>query len=654
MTKPNTKLISVNDITLNDLLILSKLENKYIIKSFSKIHHDTITNSISFKIQNSNTLENFDTMTNKHVCELISGCIYGLNCLHNKGFLHLDIKPSTIRYEIKNNKCIPTLCDFGLSVRVDDSKIGVVLKKIRGDNKHVAYELKTQNSDMDYLYNEKTDIWSLGLTFLVCFNFKNSPIIDDYSIPRYKSMCDKALINLKTNLATKYKIKSSVNENVINLFLTSSQEQFKKKYPDITKQTIHDFIELNELHNLLSSMLKTTNKERISSDCLIKMPYIKEELKSICTFKHEANYIIPYIDYKLFSYCLEKIEDFFDSSKYKVEVLFMSIEIIIKILSLLTDKCTEEQSIFCKNVPEKNYVEFAINYSLNYYGVEKNNTILNYLSDINIIGCNTNFNHCDYLEDLLYIYNQITKNYNLFSVYNVLNIKDILLHFRSTFEYNNRSKNVLCDEFFKELSSIRKEKLKQDFPFSIQSTVDKSSIIEDKEYKFRKLIYKSIESSITDMFKENNDDYIDIVKNKLYTNKLNRFIFEHLDKVESMISTLNTSLFDKPKITSHHFEKGTVLDLDTHNIIFNLEKQDISYIYFANDMCYHYYCKNNDIENYCREQLLNYKVQTKSIICKSDLCCIIFSIYNADPSPDSNIILTDNTIILMLLHLFTN
>jgi len=652
MMTHTTKTISVNDTSLNDLLILSKMDNKYITKSLSKLHRDTITNSISFKIQNLKHLTNFDTMSNKHVRDLISGCIYGLNCLHNKGFLHLDIKPSTIMYEIKNNTCVPTLTDFGLSVRVDDSKKGVELKKIRGDHKYVPYELLTQENNTHYLYNEKSDIWSLGFTILHCFNFEKSSLLDDYSIPHYKSMCQNALTDLKPNLTTRYNLHSSVNETVINSFLTSAQSDFQKINPDITKKNIHDFIELNELHSLISSMLKITPKQRISSECLIKMPYIKEDLKSICTFKHESNYIIPYIDYELFSYCMTKIEDFFDKSKYKVEVLFMSIEIIIQILSLLTKKCSDEQTVFCKNVPKENYVEFAINYSLNYYGVEKNNKVLNYLSSIHIIGCNTNFNHCAYLEDLLYIYDQITKNYNLFSIFNVLNIKEVLLHFRSSFEYQNKSKNVLCDEFFKELSQIRKQKLEQEFPYSIKSTVDKSSVIGDKEYKFRQQIYKSIESHIIDLFREHNDDYIDRIKNKLYTNTLNRFIFENLDKVDAMISSLNSSLFKKPKLKIQRFDKNTILDLDTHTIIFNLEKQDISYIYFSDNNCYHYYCKNNDIESYCKEQSLNYKVKTKSIICKSDLCCIIYSIYNAEPSPDTNIILTDNTIILMLLHLF--
>ena len=43
--------------------------------------------------------------------------LYGLECLHKKGFLHLDIKPLNCLYDKKDGLYTGYISDFGFSLR---------------------------------------------------------------------------------------------------------------------------------------------------------------------------------------------------------------------------------------------------------------------------------------------------------------------------------------------------------------------------------------------------------------------------------------------------------------------------------------------------------------------------------------------------------
>ena len=88
--------------------------------------------------------------------------IIGLLYIHNKGYIHFDIKPTN--YLVDDEGFI-ILNDFGLSHKeIDLSYLNDI---VEGDPKYISKELfECLDSISLKKINNKTDIFSLGLTFL--------------------------------------------------------------------------------------------------------------------------------------------------------------------------------------------------------------------------------------------------------------------------------------------------------------------------------------------------------------------------------------------------------------------------------------------------------------------------------------------------------
>ena len=93
------------------------------------------------------------TFTEIEISSIISMVLKGLDYIHNKNLIHRDIKGANI---LINNQGIVKIADFGVSVQL-------INELNRNSKKGSPYWMSPQvalNSD----YNEKTDIWSLGIT----------------------------------------------------------------------------------------------------------------------------------------------------------------------------------------------------------------------------------------------------------------------------------------------------------------------------------------------------------------------------------------------------------------------------------------------------------------------------------------------------------
>ena len=91
---------------------------------------------------------------------IIFDLILALEFIHNKGIIHGDIKPSNIIIN-KNNK--PIIIDYDLGKYVTDELI--TSKNYFGTYMYISPELL-----YNYKFNTKTDMWSLGMTFVNCIN----------------------------------------------------------------------------------------------------------------------------------------------------------------------------------------------------------------------------------------------------------------------------------------------------------------------------------------------------------------------------------------------------------------------------------------------------------------------------------------------------
>jgi serine/threonine protein kinase len=102
----------------------------------------------------------------------IFGKIIGnLNCLHDKGVVHRDIKPHNIT--VSNDNTV-TFIDFGLSYLCEDAEVSDELKlnqqkRIRSTIFYADPTLPITDDEITEDHLKKTDIYSMGVLFVVMF-----------------------------------------------------------------------------------------------------------------------------------------------------------------------------------------------------------------------------------------------------------------------------------------------------------------------------------------------------------------------------------------------------------------------------------------------------------------------------------------------------
>jgi len=127
---------------------------------------------------------------NNNLCQLYSiwkNVLEGLKELHRNNIIHRDIKPENIllKYETGSNNARilykAKIGDFGLSTIIKDPQNRNNWQKCTvGTDKYMSPEMKEGKGN----YNEKTDVFSAGLTFMECLwvgktGYKIDPFLFD-------------------------------------------------------------------------------------------------------------------------------------------------------------------------------------------------------------------------------------------------------------------------------------------------------------------------------------------------------------------------------------------------------------------------------------------------------------------------------------------
>jgi len=152
---------SNNKYYINEIKILKNIKNKNICTLLDFEIHNSIfylkLEKCDYNLRN--YIENLCDLYNFEIC---SGIINGLKYLHKMNIVHRDLKPENIL--IKNN-INAKICDFGLSKILDNDK--QYMKTICGTPLYMAPEII-----IDKTYNNKIDLWSLGIVFFEIFFHK--------------------------------------------------------------------------------------------------------------------------------------------------------------------------------------------------------------------------------------------------------------------------------------------------------------------------------------------------------------------------------------------------------------------------------------------------------------------------------------------------
>ena len=241
----------------NEANILSKFECNNIIKYYDS-NMDNNNCYILMELCDGENLRSFidNNKSNNTLIEenklkkiIIQICI-GIKEIHNKKIIHRDLKPENI---FMNENMDIKIGDFGISKQLDLYKTHTLTIKKAGSDYYIAPEIKYKG-----IYNEKSDIWSLGCIIYELFT------LNVYSI-------DKSFDELK-------KIDSDIyNYKWQELIDSLLKADFKKRF---------DINQVNEfLKNKLNINYKENNQlEKIEKK--IKNMNINSEISNKSLYKN--------------------------------------------------------------------------------------------------------------------------------------------------------------------------------------------------------------------------------------------------------------------------------------------------------------------------------------------------------------------------------
>jgi len=94
------------------------------------------------------------------------GIASGLAYLHSRNVIHADLKSDNV---LVSSTGTPLLTDFGISKLQSSSTTGYNTETIRGSTRWLAcefFEISDNDDEPPPTHNEKTDVWSFGMTIL--------------------------------------------------------------------------------------------------------------------------------------------------------------------------------------------------------------------------------------------------------------------------------------------------------------------------------------------------------------------------------------------------------------------------------------------------------------------------------------------------------
>ena len=181
------------------------------------------------------------------IIKIIKQICIGLKEIHNKKIVHRDLKPENI---FINDNMIIKIGDFGISKQLDIYHTQITKNK-EGSYDYIAPEIFYKG-----IYNEKSDIWSLG-----CIIYE---------------LCTLSFYNIDKTFNEIKKINSDIYNHKWQVLIDSLlQPDYNKRF-DINQ--VNQFLE-NELKNIV-------NQNIIIGEILIKNKDMGEDIQIINSFEN--------------------------------------------------------------------------------------------------------------------------------------------------------------------------------------------------------------------------------------------------------------------------------------------------------------------------------------------------------------------------------
>lgn len=605
------KAVPAKQLKYIELDILTRLRSPYIVRSIDPKITSFNQKSGFIEILQDNSLRNLKVNRLPYIQlkRIIISAIFGLRCMHRKGYLHLDISQDNILYGKDNEEnYLAYLTDFGWSVRCDDAYKGIMSTKVI-KYKHTPLE---NLQDDKRKYSDKSDIWSLGVVILELLGGKTSPQNTGELVNNIKSIND-SYIEEKIRLYNKDKM--SYNEEIY-------------------------------LKELLINMLKHNTDERISSRDIHRLKFFKSNnrllnLTEDCVLEKPTELVfMPYTSPHTRT-GLTRIKDhYYVNSKTRVcitlEEYFLAQQVFLRLMSKVKPYLEEEEL--------GEIVNEAIDVASNYYDRENDNGSYEIAKKLNSEP-GYNYYYCStYLEDLIILNHYLLEgNKDLLGFYNLLNAEKVFDYFKGQFEYQGRKRNSLTlEEFFEAPLPNKKDDKEVNFLTALDyheiiEDTDSSSLIrkyKDIEKEFRCDIINHFEDRIIETYKSEELNIIevidDVIKDKKYTEKYQQQRKNLLAKnISKTLQELNPN-FDYGIITIDTYGNIEMGKGDKKFYIVNKNGRFSLLVNKEGEYTHYYSQKEEKLKDYLEGRGLRYTNNFEygvNSCCKILEVCILFMIY---------------------------
>jgi hypothetical protein len=614
------KAVPAEKLKYIEMDILSRLKSPYLIRSIDpKITSFNNHYGIIEELKDNN-LTNLDIkeLPYLQLKRIIISAIYGMRCMHRKGYLHLDISRRNILYgKDSEDNYLAYLTDFGWSVRCDDAYKGVMSTKvIKYKNTPIeALEPLVNSTLKRRKYSDKSDVWSLGIVILELLGAKFRFTDTGKYISQLKNIND-SYIEEKIRLYNNHKM--------------SNQDEIYLK-------------------ELLINMLKIKAEDRISSKDLTSLKFFKSSNRLLnfsedCVLEKPRELVfMPYMSPKTLE-GIRKIKDYYLINSQRLncitlEEYFLAQQVFLRLMSKAKPYLNEDE--FQEKITEAKYI------ASNYYDRRSNKGSYETALDLNSeIGYNFYY-HANYLEDLIILNHYLVNgNKELLGFYNLFDIEKLFEYFRKKYNYEYRKRNSLnLEEFLEAPLPNKKEEEEIDF----MTALDYHEIFDDdenislvKKYKnveknFRSDIIDHFENRIIKLYEDEDLNIIEIIDkmidNKKYIEKYDKLKKNLLAKnISKTLKNIN-SCFDYNIIYIDIYGNLEMEDKDFKQKYYIVKNNNLFSLLVKeedNKMVHYYSEKNSFLKSYLEEKNYTYENNFEYGInscCNILELCIIYIIY---------------------------
>lgn len=638
------KVIPPNKLSYTELDILTRLRSPYIIRSVGdpvvEIQH---AHGISLELKE-NCIAKLNTrkLPYYQLKKIMLCCLFGLRCMHSKGFIHNDLVLRNLLYDSdqEDGGYVAYLADFSVSIRCRDARKGVqVTSIVRGTHTPIEILEGIKGRKKCFIYNDKTDIWSLGLCFLEMIEGRRLHFSSDSEQMEYYNSLDQDFIKGKIRLYSK----------------SLSSDRTERGSTKISRK------EELYLTELLTNMLKLKQADRMGSDDLMYLNFVKtSSIRYDCSLNKPSELlVIPAISGRLRD-GLGMIRSYFEkNSSLRLSCYLLTVQIYTRIMSKIILDPAKIKSLNLREV-----VDVSVKTAGNYY----NRSIdAGYEGGILLrgeVGYNPYFHGAAYLEELKLVDVYMEED-GFMSMYNVINPYDLFFHFRSMYDFGGENKitnRVSYGRFMEIPVPTRKDgdrKIYLPSDYSNISTSPKtdflgggSSIRKEKQVEqiFNGMLVDYIKREIKTKFSEDFPDIVRLARDYAEggTRIRGRDVYKNIKKRDIFGTLIGINEYFEYGIVK--VEDGNIVKNVYHDrrfvVVTNVNKTSLIHVDQEQMLVTHYYSEPiSSVRAFYEENGYEYKMNFDygvNSCCKVLESCVMFVIFynnyvnhtSEDPSSD--------------------